>query len=100
MPIFNRKKTDQRTTALVKKFDAIGDANRLKIIQVLSNNKEICVSEVAEQVGITTAGVSQHMKVLENAGLVERNRMGQKICYTISKKDKDNRKMLDMVLGR
>jgi len=100
MPIFNRKKTDHRSIKLVKKFDAVGDANRFKIVQVLSSNKEICVSEVAEKVGITTAGVSQHMKVLENAGLVERNRMGQKICYTINKKDKDNKKMLDMVIGR
>ena len=100
MAIFTRKKTDERTSRLVKLFDAMGDPNRFKIIGVLAKNKEICVSEVAEEVGITTAGVSQHMKILENAGLVERNRMGQKICYTINKKDKDNKKVFDMVLGR
>ena len=100
MAIFTRKKTDNRTNRLVKVFNAIGDPNRYKIIGVLADNKEICVSEVAEKVGITTAGVSQHMKILENAGLVERNRLGQKICYTINKDDKDNKKVIDMVLGR
>ncbi len=80
MALFTRKKTDERASKMVKLFDALGDPNRYKIIGVLANNKEICVSEVAEKVGITTAGVSQHMKILENAGFVERNRMGRKFA--------------------
>jgi ArsR family transcriptional regulator len=65
-------------------FSALGDANRFQIFKLLSSNQDLCVSEVAQEIGISTAGVSQHMKILEHAGLVEPNRMGQRICYRIN----------------
>jgi DNA-binding transcriptional ArsR family regulator len=71
---------------IVNVFHALGDPNRFKIIRLLSGSTSLCVSEVALKVGITTAGVSQHMKILERVGLVKPKRMGQKICYQIDYK--------------
>lgn len=68
-------------------FSALGDPTRFKIVQLLSTKQQLCVSEVAQEVGISTAGVSQHMRVLEQAGLVHPQRQGQRMCYQL---DYDN----------
>ena len=82
---------------LVDIFSALGDRTRFKLLKLLSKDNEICVSELAAEVGISNAGVSQQLKVLEQAGLVERQRMGQKICYQISSDSKVNQKLLDLI---
>ncbi len=68
----------------VEIFSALGDTTRFKLFKLLAQDEEICVGQMAEQLGITSACVSQHMKVLANAGLVDRIRMGQKVCYKVS----------------
>ncbi len=65
-------------------FNALGDKTRLHLYQILAEKSEICVSELAKQLNITPACVSQHMKVLAEAGLVKRLREGQRVCYEIS----------------
>ncbi|HEX9679629.1 MAG TPA: metalloregulator ArsR/SmtB family transcription factor [Candidatus Saccharimonadales bacterium] len=64
-------------------FNALGDGTRYKIVSLLLKDSTLCVSEVAARVGISTAGVSQHMKILEKVGLVKPLRNGQKICYQV-----------------
>ena len=68
----------------VEIFSALGDTTRFKLFKLLAQDGEIGVGQMAEQLGITSASVSQHMKVLANAGLVDRIRMGQKVCYKVS----------------
>jgi len=72
------------TKRLQSVFSALGDESRYKIIRLLGQTEQLCVSEVAAEVGISVAGVSQHMRVLERAGLVRPRRNGQKMCYQIS----------------
>ena len=95
-----RIKDTATETLLVKLFDAAGDATRFKLIKLLARKEQLCVSELADEVGISTAGASQHLKILEHAGLVDRNRMGQKICYTINKESRANEKLFDMILDK
>ncbi len=66
---------------LAKLFDAIGDPTRLKIVCLLLDNNDLCVSEITEKIGISMPGTSQQLKILENADLIKRLRMGQKACY-------------------
>ena len=94
------KKNVSSDSRMVRMFDALGDATRFKVVRILARKKEICVSEIADEVGISTAGASQHLKILEQAGLVNRNRMGQKICYTIKRDDANSKKIYDLVLDR
>ena len=95
--MFGTKKATNSPGKLVSKFAALGDANRFKIILILSENDDICVSEVAQKVGITTAGVSQHMRVLENAGLIKKLRKGQKICYQIDDSRPENDDLFKLI---
>ena len=96
----SRGKGASTDSKLVKLFDALGDSTRFKLVRLLARKEELCVSELADQVGISTAGASQHLKILEHAGLVDRNRMGQKICYTINKEDQANEQLFDMILDK
>lgn len=65
-------------------FNSLGDKTRFRLFQLLAEQKKICVSQLAEELNITPACVSQHMKVLAEAGLVERERNGQRVCYRIA----------------
>ena len=82
---------------LVTKFSALGDATRYKLFQRLLKDDGICVSELAKEVNISNAGVSQQLKVMEQAGIITRKREGQKICYRIDTADPDNKKLLDLI---
>ena len=94
-----KRKSTTDKSRVIRAFNALGDATRFKLVHLLARKEELCVSELAEEIGITTAGASQHLKILEQAGLVDRNRMGQKICYSIKNDNKENKQILDVVLG-
>jgi len=65
-------------------FHALGDNTRFKLFELLGKKPEICVGDLAGKMGISSACVSQHMKILSDVGLVERVRDGQRVCYKIS----------------
>lgn len=80
-----------------KTFSALGDKTRFRLFQLLSEKNEICVSQLAEKLHITPACVSQHMKVLAEAGLVSRVREGQRVCYAINT-DSPSKKALNKLI--
>jgi len=61
-------------------FHAIADANRRKILDVL-RVQECCVQELVPHLGITIGGVSQHLKVLQQAGLIALRKQGRYRFY-------------------
>ena len=68
-------------------FKALGDPTRLRIIRMLASNMErsLCVIALAQRLGISQPAVSQHLKVLKNIGILEPNRQGFHVHYTINK---------------
>lgn len=68
-------------------FKCIGDPSCLKIISTLIKSKELCVSEITSDVGISMPAVSHQLKKLKNMGVVEKTRDGQMICYSLAKND-------------
>lgn len=65
-------------------FRALGDKTRFRLFQLLVEKPEACVGQLAENLNISSACVSQHMKILADAGLIERVRNGQRVCYKLS----------------
>lgn len=59
---------------------ALGEPTRLSIFQQLLSRKH-CVRSLSKKLGITESAVSQHMKVLKEAGLVYGERFGYHIHY-------------------
>lgn len=59
-------------------FAALGDATRLKLVEILATEDTLCGSELADRAGISLALLSHHWKVLTDAGLTTRTRQGQR----------------------
>jgi ArsR family transcriptional regulator len=70
--------------ALVKTLKALADPTRIKIVKILRHRNNMCVCELQYVLGITQPGVSKHLKVLENAGIVEPQRYGMWVNYSLS----------------
>lgn len=61
-------------------FKALGEPTRLRIVRLLAE-KELCVCDLEEIMDISQPRISQHLKVLKQAGLVNERREGPKrIC--------------------
>jgi ArsR family transcriptional regulator len=67
---------------LIRVLKALGDPNRMRIVKMLMH-REMCVCELAEALGVTQPSVSRHMKLLEDADLVQHQREGQWINYRL-----------------
>ena len=88
---------DKQHTPLTDAFRALGDATRFKLVSLLLEERNICVSELADEVNISVAGVSQQLKILEQANIIERVREGQRICYKVNLDDPNNKKIIDLM---
>lgn len=65
-------------------FKALSDPTRLKILRMVATKKNnFYVSEIAQKMGITNSAVSQHLKVLKSAGIVESVRNGFHTHYKL-----------------
>ncbi|MDD2619464.1 MAG: metalloregulator ArsR/SmtB family transcription factor [Syntrophomonadaceae bacterium] len=65
-------------------FKALGEPTRLKIIKLLSI-KELCVCDLEEIMQISQPRISQHLKVLKYAGLVNERKEGQRSICSLNK---------------
>jgi ArsR family transcriptional regulator len=78
-------------------FKILSDPTRLDIICLLFDNREgLCVSEIAESVGVSQSAVSHQLSKLEARGVVRSFREGQTICYSIA--DNELTKSLERVM--
>ncbi|MEX6633515.1 ArsR/SmtB family transcription factor [Hyphococcus lacteus] len=70
-------------------FRAIGEETRLRIMVLLSRG-ELTVSEITSILGQSQPRVSRHLKILADAGLVERHREGAWMFYRTTADAGDN----------
>jgi DNA-binding transcriptional ArsR family regulator len=59
-------------------FAALGDPTRLAILSRLAAEGDMTVQDIARPFPMSLPAISQHLKVLEGAGLIVRGRDGQK----------------------
>ncbi|MHC4399543.1 MAG: ArsR/SmtB family transcription factor [Planctomycetota bacterium] len=64
-------------------FKILGVESRIKIIEVLKQKGPLGVNEMSDALGITPSAVSQHLRVLRQAGLVRSERKGYWIPYEV-----------------
>ncbi len=65
-------------------FKVLGVETRVRIIELLKSKGPLGAKNIAEALGITPAAVSQHLKILRQAGLVRSERKGYWIPYSIN----------------
>ena len=76
-----------RSTSALKRdpqlpLRALAEPRRREIHELLRNGPR-AVTEIADDVDVTQQAVSQHLKVLEEAGLVEARREGTRHLYAV-----------------
>jgi DNA-binding transcriptional ArsR family regulator len=62
----------------------------VKILELLKAHGPSGAKDIAATIGVTTAAVSQHLKILKQAGLVRSERKGYWIPYSIDEKAMEN----------
>jgi ArsR family transcriptional regulator len=64
---------------------ALGHPVRLSILRILAREqqRECCCSDVTDSLPLAQSTVSQHIKVLLDAGLIERKPRGTRNCYVV-----------------
>jgi DNA-binding transcriptional ArsR family regulator len=75
---------ETRDRKLAETFKALGNPVRLKILRVLASRGTCICSEVVEDLPLAQSTVSQHLKVLKEAGLIVGNVEGASVCYCIA----------------
>lgn len=67
----------------LKVMKALSDRNRVKIIKMLQR-REMCVCEMRAALGLAQPSVSKHLRILEEAGLVESRKDGLWVNYRLA----------------
>ncbi|MEH7501197.1 metalloregulator ArsR/SmtB family transcription factor [Neobacillus drentensis] len=75
--------SQQDTKAVSQIFKALSDDTRIKIAYALSEEDELCVCDVANIVGSTTATASHHLRLLRNLGLAKYRKEGKLVFYSL-----------------
>ena len=80
---------------LAEIFKALSDPTRLRLVKLLSEQapgecpgecngrRFLCVNALAHRLGVTQSAVSQHLRVLRQAGLVRGERRGSFVHYSL-----------------
>jgi DNA-binding transcriptional ArsR family regulator len=76
-----RTKKDIQEVAQVLR--TAGDIGRLKILCVIFETKNVCVSDIAERLNMSVAITSHHLQVMARTGLLVAKRSGKRICYEL-----------------
>lgn len=72
----------QALGAVADMFKALSEPSRLKILQELQSGEK-SVSELALALGSSQPNVSKHLKLLAEAGVVQRRQVGNTVYYFI-----------------
>ncbi len=79
-------------------FKVLSVETRVKIIELLKTKGPLGAKDISETLGLTPPAVSQHLKILKQAGMVRSERQGYWIPYAINVEAMENcRKILDEV---
>jgi ArsR family transcriptional regulator len=63
---------------------ALGDETRQRILRVLVDGQELCVSDIVDAFDVSQPTISHHLNVLRQLGLVTRRRQGKQVFYSVN----------------
>ena len=84
---------DEVLYELADLFRVFGDSTRIKILYALYE-RELCVQEIADTLGISQSAISHQLRVLKDSKLVRFRRDGKAVIYALD--DDHVRNLLNM----
>jgi ArsR family transcriptional regulator len=84
-PLLAAPLSDDDAGELARGFHALADPARLRLLSLIAAQAEgeVCACELVEPIGKSQPTVSHHLKVLYEAGLVEREKRGTWVWYSV-----------------
>ena len=70
----------------VEVFKALADPTRLKILECIKD-EEKCICEIIPYTGKSQPNISQHLKVIKYAGIINERKDGSRIMIKVSNKN-------------
>jgi ArsR family transcriptional regulator len=79
-------KSPKQLNLLAEQFKALGDPTRLQLMMAVAagENQEACVCDLTPDTGLAQSTVSHHLKLLVEAGLLERSQRGKWAFYSLT----------------
>ena len=76
----------KQVALLSEQFKALGDPTRLQLMMAVAagENAEACVCDLTPDTGLAQSTVSHHLKLLVEAGLLERSQRGKWAYYSLT----------------
>ncbi|MEJ0106442.1 MAG: metalloregulator ArsR/SmtB family transcription factor [Bacteroidota bacterium] len=84
MAIHKKEEFSQKEQDLANFAKAISHPARIAILKVLAQKNECICGEIVEVLPLAQSTVSQHLKELKNAGLINGETDGPRSCYCIN----------------
>jgi len=76
-----------RENRLAKYAKALGHPARIAILQYLAKQQSCVCGDIVDELPLSQSTVSQHLKELKQAGLIQGEIEGAKTCYCIDEKE-------------
>ncbi len=67
-------------------FSALADPNRRHIIELIAARGQLSATDISDKFKVSPPAISQHLKILRQAKLVDMEKQAQKRIYTINTK--------------
>lgn len=85
-PVLEHALPESDAGRLAAAFKVLGDPARLRLLSLIGSrdNGEACGCELIEPLGLSQPTVSHHLKVLHEAGLLEREKRGTWVYYRVA----------------
>ncbi|MEZ5758254.1 MAG: metalloregulator ArsR/SmtB family transcription factor [Emcibacteraceae bacterium] len=71
------------------RFAALAEPNRRRMIEIIAANEKISATEISSRFAISAPAVSQHLKILREAGIVNMEKKAQQRLYSINSQGVD-----------
>lgn len=80
----SKRRVERSRAGAALLFAALGDPTRLALLQRLSDEGPASISMLAETFAITRQGVTKHLHVLAEAGVIDGNRQGREQVWALN----------------
>ena len=85
-PVAEAGLTEEEAATTARLFKALADPHRVRIMNVLATTGDaVCGCDLEEPLGLSQATVSFHLKKLFDAGLLDRDKRGVWVYYSLNR---------------
>jgi DNA-binding transcriptional ArsR family regulator len=77
---------EEKIQTLSQVLSLAGSETRMKILYLLEEEGELCVCDLSDVLQMTMPAVSQHLRKLKDANLIQPKKVGQIIFYSLKQK--------------